>query len=189
MNNPDFIEDPVDLANALNEDDDPIYSNHPIQIKSSLYYEFEEFLNINSSPQFFKNFSMLSFNIRSIHGKFEEFNNFLLDLPHKFSVICLQEVWSISRDYPLQGYQSLEYCTRDMHLPSHNCNCGGGVGIYIAEHLTYTILELPNSYVPGVFESIWIRVKINKNEQRIIGNIYIGPILTQKQVQTYLINI
>ena len=89
MNNPDFFEDPVDLASALNEDDDPIYSNHPIQIKSSNYYEFEDFLNINSTPQFYNNFSMLSFNIRSIHGKFEEFSNYLLDLPKQFSIIDL----------------------------------------------------------------------------------------------------
>ena len=151
MNNPDFLEDPVDLADALNEDDDPIYSNHPIQIKSSLYYEFEDFLNINSSPHFYNNFSMLSFNIRSLHGKHEELNNFLLDLPKKFSIICLQEVWSISRDYPLQGYQAIEHCTRDMHQPSPNRNCGGGVGVYIAEHLTYSVLELPNSFVSGIF--------------------------------------
>ena len=151
MNCPDFFEDPVDLAGALNEDDNPIFSNHPILIKSSLYYEFEEFLTINSSPQFYNNFSMLSFNIRSLHGKYEEFKNFLLDIPNKFSIICLQEVWSVSRDYPLQGYQAIEHCTRDAHLANPNHNCGGGVGIYIAEHLTYSILELPNSFIHGDF--------------------------------------
>ena len=79
---------------------------------------------------------MLSFNICSIHGKYEELSNYLLDLPKQFSIICLQEVWSISHDYPLQGYQDIEFCTRDMNLPSLNHNCGGGVGIFIAEHLT-----------------------------------------------------
>ena len=151
MNNPDFLEDSLDLADALNEDDDPIYSNNPIQIKSSNYYEFEDFLNLNLSPQFYNNFSMLSFNVRSLHGKYEDFSNYLLDLHKQFSVICLQEVWSISHDYPLQGYQAIEYCTQDMHLPSPNRNCGGGVGIFIAEHLTYSVLELPNSFVSGIF--------------------------------------
>ena len=89
MNNSDFFEDPADLASALNEDDDPIFSNHPIQIKSSNYYVFDDLLNINSTPQFYNNFSMLSFNIHSIHGKYEEFSNYLLDLPKKFSIICL----------------------------------------------------------------------------------------------------
>ena len=93
---------------------------------------------------------MLSFNIRSLPGKYEEINNFLLDLPQKFSIICLQGVWSISRDYSLQGYQAIEHCTCDMLQPTPNHNCGGGVGVYIAEHLTYTVLELPNSFIPGV---------------------------------------
>ena len=150
MNHPDFFEDPVDLADALNEDDDPIYPNHPIQIKSSSYFEFEEFLTLNSTPQFYNNFSMLSFNIRSLHGKYEEFKNYLLDIPNKFSIICLQEVWSVSRDYPIQGYHSIEHCTRDAHLPTPNCNCGGGVGTFISEHLTNSKLDLPNSFVPCV---------------------------------------
>ena len=109
---------------------------------------------------------MLSFNIHSIHGKFEEFKNLLLDIPNKFSVICLQEVWSVSCDYPISGYQSIEFNTHDALLPTPNCNCGGGVGVFISEPLTYTRLELPNSFLPGTFESIWIKIKINKNESR-----------------------
>ena len=99
---------------------------------------------------------MLSFNICSIHGKFEEFKDFLLDIPNKFSVICLQEVWSVSHDYPIPGYQAIEFNTCDALLPSPNRNCGGGVGVFISEHLTYSRLELPNSFIPGTFESIWI---------------------------------
>ena len=75
-------------------------------------------------------------------------------------------------EYPIEGYQTIECNTRDALLPSPNRNCDGGVGIYINEHLTYTKLEFPNSFVPGVFESIWIKVKVNKNDYRIIGNIY-----------------
>ena len=125
MNCLDFDEDPADLADALNEDDNPIYTNHPIAIKSCSYFDLEEFLPINSTPQFYKNFSMLSFNIRSIHGKYEEFRDFLLDINNKFSIICLQEVWSVSREYPIPGYQAIEHITRDAHLPTPNHNCGG----------------------------------------------------------------
>ena len=151
MNHLDFLEDPRDLTDALNEDDDPIYTNHPIAIKSSPYFDFEEFLTVNSSPQFYKNFSMLSFNIRSLHGKYEEIRDFLMDLNHKFSTIALQEVWSVSRESPIQGYQAIEHVTRDMHMPNPNRNCGGGVGLYISEQLTYSVLDLPNSFVPGFF--------------------------------------
>ena len=72
----------------------------------------------------------------------------------------------------INGYQSSEFNTWDALLPSPNHNCGGSVGIYISGHLTYTRLDLPNSFIPGVFESIGVKVKINKNEYRIIGNVY-----------------
>ena len=74
--------------------------------------------------------------------------------------------------YPISGYQSLEYNTQDALLTSPNCNCGGGVGFFISENLTFTRHDFPNSFVPGVFESIWIKLKIYRNEYRIIGNIY-----------------
>ena len=94
---------------------------------------------------------MLSFNICSLHGKYEEFKEFLLDIPHKFSIVCLQEVWSVMCEYPIPGYQAIEHCTRDALQATPNRNCGGGVGILISEHLTYAKLELPNSFIPGVF--------------------------------------
>ena len=49
---------------------------------------------------------------------------------------------------------------------------GGGVRIYIDEHLPYSKLEFQNSFIPGVFESILVKIKVNKNYYRIIGNIY-----------------
>ena len=94
---------------------------------------------------------MLSYNIHLLHGKFEEFRDFIYDFPNKFSIIGIQEVWSVSHEYPINGYQALEYNTHDSHLPNPNCNCGGGVGIYIDEHLTYTKIEFQNSFIPGVF--------------------------------------
>ena len=49
---------------------------------------------------------------------------------------------------------------------------GGVVGFYVQSGLNFTQLELKNSFIPGIFESIWIKVKLNKNQSRIIGNIY-----------------
>jgi len=70
---------------------------------------------------------------------------------------------------PINGYQTIEFNTHDMHLPQPNRNCGGGVGIYIDEHLTYTKQTSP-ILLYKVSESIWIKVKMNKNEYRVIGN-------------------
>ena len=52
---------------------------------------------------------------------------------------------------PINGYQTIEFNTCDMLLPQPNRNCGGGVGIYIEEHLTYTKLGFPNTFVQGDF--------------------------------------
>ena len=143
--------DPLDLADALNNDDDDTYSLHPATISSSNNYEHEDFLTLCSSSKFKNNFSMLSLNICSLNSKYEELCDFINDLQNKPSFICLHEVWSITCEYPITGYQTREFSSCDMHLPQPNRNCGGGVGIYIDEHLTYTKLDFPNSFIHGVF--------------------------------------
>ena len=125
MNQTDSFSDPQDLTDALNEEGD-IFTPPTIAIKPSSYFEFEEFLTTNGDPQFYNNFSMLSFNIRSLHSKYEEFKDFVSNLNNRFSIICLQEIWSVSREYPLEGYQSIEFNTRDALLSAPNRNCGGG---------------------------------------------------------------
>ena len=123
------------------------------------------------SSQFY--FSSYSHNVRSLAGHFDG----LIDLldqakPHKFSIIALQEVWSISKEYSIPSYHKLEYCTRDMnqHLP--NPNCGGGVGFFIDSNFSYEILNIESSFLPGIYESIWVKVQVNKGKYKIIGNIY-----------------
>ena len=125
MNQIDFLNDPQDLSDALNEEED-IFTPPTIAIKPSSYFELEEFLTTNAEPHFYNNFSMLSFNIRSLHGKFEEFKDFLSDVKNRFSIICLQEIWSVSCEYPLEGYQSIVFNTWDALLSTPNRNCGGG---------------------------------------------------------------
>ena len=97
------IDDPLDLADDLNTEEDNNYSLHPAIITSSNYYDIEEVHNLCSTLNFKNNLSMLSLNIRSIHGKYEELRDFLYDLPNKFSIFCLQEVWSVSHEYPING--------------------------------------------------------------------------------------
>ena len=80
------------------------------------YVEIDQISKLTSTD----NFSVYSHNVRSLAGHFDD----LLDLldqakPHTFSVIALQEIWSISREYNIQSYNKLEYCTRDMNQPFH----------------------------------------------------------------------
>ena len=92
--------------------------------------------------------------------------------PHTFSVIALQEVWSISRDFHIPNYQKLEFCTRDMNEPLPNPNCGGGVGLFVHSKFSYEILNIQSSFIPGVYESIWVKIEVGKNKYKIIGNVY-----------------
>ena len=118
-------------------------------------------------------FSSYSHNIRSLAGHFDD----MLDLldqakPQICSVIALQEVWSISREYNIPNYHKLEYCTRDMNQPIPNPNCGGGVGMFIHCKFSYEVLSLDSSVIPGVYESMWVKIEVSKGKHKIIGNVY-----------------
>ena len=92
-------------------------------------------------------------------------------LPANFSVIALQEVWSVNKLYDLTGYKNLVYKTRDMDTEP-NPNCGGGIGFFVQSNFQYEVLEEESVFIPGVYESLWIKIKINKNTFKIIGNVY-----------------
>ena len=132
------------------------------------YYDEGEFNNLSRG----NNFSVLSHNIRSLSGKFDELKIFLAGLQNfPFSIIALQEVWSVNRDFRLEGYELLEYATRDKTLSNRNPNCGGGVGFFIKEGLNYEILHFGGEFEKGVYESLWIKLSIC-GKTRVIGNIY-----------------
>ena len=92
---------------------------------TQLPLNLDEFQVVNYEPHFYNNFSMMSLNVCSLHGKYEELRDFLSGIQNRFSIICLQEVWSVSHEYPLEGYQTIECNTQDALLPVPNLNCGG----------------------------------------------------------------
>ena len=132
------------------------------------YYDEAEFKNLGKR----QNFSVLSHNIRSLSGKFDELKVLLAGLQNfPFSIIALQEVWSVSRDFRLKGYELLEYATRDKTQSKLNPNCGGGVGFFIKEGLNYEIVHFGGEFEKGVYESLWLKINIS-GKTRVIGNIY-----------------
>ena len=147
------------------DDDNHIYNgDHYCE-----YVEIDKIAELTTTDYF----SSYSHNVRSLAGHYDD----LLDIldqakPHKFSVIALQEIWSISRGYSIPSYHKLEYCTRDMNRPMPNPNCGGGVGLFIDSKFSYEILEVESSFTPGVYESIWAKIQIGKGKYKIIGNVY-----------------
>ena len=154
----------LNFKNVFDDNNDIYNGNHYCE-----YVEIEQISSLTNTDYF----SSYSHNVRSLAGHFDD----LLDLldqakPHKFSVVALQEVWSISREYRIPSYHKLEYCTRDMNQPLPNPNCGGGVGLFIDSKFEYKMLNVESSFVLGVYESIWAKVKVSKGKSKIIGNVY-----------------
>ena len=135
------------------------------------YYDEEDcYVKMNS----YNSCAILSINIRSLANKWHEFKQFLTSSfgNYKPSVICFQETWNISSfdDFSLEDYHPLFYMTRD---PSGlNNNCGGGIGILVHNSLEFEPLHDLSVFLPKVFESQFIRIKNDKNNFTIIGNVY-----------------
>ena len=116
--------------------------------------------------------SFFSLNIQSLHSKYENLIRLMADFDDFATIIALQEIWSIGRDYPIPGYQEILYESRDRKQPTLNPHCGGGVALYVKEGLNFKNLEFPDQFVSGIYESQWIQLNTGKNCGIIIGNIY-----------------
>ena len=149
------------------EDNDVISQN----MHSCKYFEMEEVAKIFSKQS--NNFSTYSHNIRSINGHWDD----ILDIinsatPIKFSVLAFQEVWSVPKTFSIPGYCKFEFSTRDKNGPL-NPNCGGGVGLFIDEkYKDYEVLEKESVFIPHVYESIWVKIKMKNGPDKIVGNVY-----------------
>ena len=156
-----------DLKQLFNDDDNDVAADI-LKNQSCQYHEPEEVCKILNSDTF----SIFSHNIRSLSGHFDSLKDSLYSmLPASFSIIALQEVWSVHKQFDLTGYSNIVFKTRDMDV-DRNPNCGGGVGFFVNKDLEFEVLEEESIFVAGVYESLWVKVNMSKNHSRIIGNIY-----------------
>ena len=137
---------------------------------SCKYYEVSELKNKFS--QYKQGFSTYSHNLRSINGHWDDIlDSINANQPIKFSILAFQELWSVQRAYEIPGYHKLEYNTRDKYT-APNPHCGGGVGIFVDQKYEYELLNVESAFVPHVYESIWVKIKIKSGPDKIIGNVY-----------------
>ena len=129
--------------------------------------------------------TLFSSNIQSLNAKFDNFQVLLSNLDVNFSIIALQEVWSIGRDFCIDGYHPLISATRDEKLAVKNPNCGGGVAIYIKSSLEFERLTFPGQFVKNSYESVWVRIKFG-SKSVIIGNIYRPPGYAKEKIDKAL---
>lgn len=134
------------------------------------YYSIDEFNELIKDKK--EIFSILSQNIRSMRKNFSEFKDLLSDISGQnfnFSVYMLQEIWGVGNlKFSLEGYHDLIFKERETQR-------GGGVGIFLKNNFEYEIIEEISIFDEGIFESLFLKVYIDKNRYKIIGNIYKPP--------------
>ncbi len=168
-NSPDF-----DFLKSLNQDttgednffrDDSPYSNIEISCKYMDEISYvHDFKNLN-------NFSLLSLNIQSLTAKFAEFSEMLDNFQiNKCSpdIILLQETWQLTNPQimNIKNYHPLIYKCRTPGVQ------GGGVGIYIKDHLKYSILHNNSIFIDRIIETLFVEVEVTNNKKIIVASVY-----------------
>ena len=111
--------------------------------------------------------TVFSVNIQSLPAKFFELSEIINEFVSGPDVICLQETWQIVDNslFPLSNYHTLETNLR-------NSARGGGVGIYIKNHLAYNILKQYSIFIERIFESLFVEISLPNNKKIIVGSVY-----------------
>jgi len=138
-------------------------------INNSYYYSYDEFteFQVNNVDKF----RIMSINCQSLCSKYNELKS-LLDL-------CTAR-GSPVHAVVLQETHLSDNCTACLDIDGYNLisqsaiiNRFGGLAIYLQEHFAYE--HILDNFSSNIFESQFIKIKINKVDSLIIGNIYRRP--------------
>ena len=148
-----------------------IFAN--IAVQNSDYYiedSFTEKCKVSSVDS--DCFSLLHMNIRSAPSHLDEFQNYICNLNHNFSVIAMSETWfnDITIDfYNMQGYNH-EYMYRKDRK-------GGGVSLFIKETIQYSVINdivENNEFIESLFVEL-TDICSSSGKNIIIGVVYRPP--------------
>ena len=178
------------IFNDTEENDSSPYHNIG---HSCSYFEQSEFQE--KVKNISKQISTFSQNIRSLPNKFSELSeqiSYLNQNKFKFTVIGLQEIWSVpsGMQFNLNGYKPFHFTTRDP--TGQNRNAGGGVGLFIDDNFEFEEIKEISIFEPYIFESQFIKLKTSKTKFTIIGNIYrpnTAPLASSTRFNEILANI
>ena len=126
-------------------------------------------LNLNCS-NLESGLSFLYMNIRSISNKFDKLTNFLSQPRMKLPIVGISETWLDVDCYHFPNIVGYNF----LHKARVN-RVGGGVGLYIGEHLNYK--ERPDLAFPvdGSAESLFVEINRTKEKNVIVGVFYRPP--------------
>ena len=110
-------------------------------------------------------------NIRSIRNKFDSFKYLTESLIKNINIIGLTETWLSNNDceqyYKLEGYDYIGL--------NRETKKGGGVGIYIKEHINRKKREDLTTNIEDIIESVCIEICTTIGKNIIIAVIYRPP--------------
>jgi hypothetical protein len=151
----------------VTEDDDADCNPY---MSSSISCEYIDEYAFSKKYSSCNKFKILSLNVQSIHAKFSDLSS-LIELleAEKCSpdVICIQETWQIRNVdvISLPGYQNIIFKSRSNNVQ------GGGVGFYVKNGLSVSVLNDVSIFRDRIFKSMFIKVSFDSKEH-VIGNIY-----------------
>ena len=165
------------LLNVYNQN--TVDSDEEPQILHNSPYLTTTMLNdlLETKKHIFKCFCL---NIQSLNAKMDQLRIFMNCLSEDCHIdaIILQETW-IGNGTDLSLFQLPEYTliSKPCQITSH-----GGLAIYLRNEFQYEILQ-PDNINSDIWESQFIKVKINRNQSVTLGNVYRPP---RDTVQNYI---
>ena len=109
-------------------------------------------------------------NVRSIANKFYSLRQLINSFNMQFQIIALTETWLNDNNEDLFKLKNYDFVSINRFNKT-----GGGVGIYIADHLKYKTRTDLTSIVENTIESLFIEIITAVGKNIIVGVIYRPP--------------
>ena len=141
---------------------------HQLQVNSNYYLENSLNKYLSKHNVSFESFSVAHLNIRSIPAHLTEFQAYMENIEHKFSVYGFTETWLTESNqscYGLPGYNHVNVVRKE--------RSGGGASLFISDVLEYNeIDELTD--VNAIMETVFVEICLNHTNV-IVGVVYRPP--------------
>ena len=165
----------LDLIQTLNCQNDISNLDPDLNIPSQCnfkHYTADEFRNddIIKNCISVNHLSFLHNNIRSLNASFDNFVQMLSELSCSFSVIGLTETRLNDRLESTFNHHLDSYS----FVSQHSLSNAGGVGFYVKDNCCYDVRYDLSDSVAG-FETLWIEIQSNHNQNIICGVFYRHP--------------
>ena len=134
------------------------------------YFLPNEFAERFAGKNIEDNLKLMHLNIRSISNKFDLFNHMLGSLNTNFSVIGLTETCLHDDNQDNFSFKNYDFVNVNRKLKK-----GGGVGIYISQHLKYKTRNDLNATKEDIIESVFTEIPTKVSKNIIVGVIYRPP--------------